>query len=157
MKNSAFVILALVIAGVMVAGCTQSPAAPVATPAPTSVPTSVAPTVEAKPSFAMGDHYLQKSYSFQSESDVRSENFRVDNPSWGIGFDVLPLNENLQYCWFEMKVTQVDTGHSDTYGYGRSYGYETHQQYPMYITGPYKIEMKGNRVKVDVTAAKRKP
>ncbi len=30
-------------------------------------------------------------------------------------------------------------------------------QIPMYTTGPYKLEMKGNRVKVDVTAAKRNP
>jgi len=37
------------------------------------------------------------------------------------------------------------------------YSYEKHQQFPMYVTGPYKIEMKGNRVKVDITAAKRNP
>ena len=157
MKNSAFVILALVFAGVMVAGCTQSPAAPVATPAPTSVPTSVAPTVEAKPSFAMGDHYLQKSYSFQSEKDIIVEQFRVDNPAWGISFDILPLNDNTIYCWFEMKVTNMDTGRTDTYGYGRDNGFDLKNQIPMYTTGPYKLEMKGNRVKVDVTAAKRKP
>ncbi|MDP3563997.1 MAG: hypothetical protein Q8R70_05860 [Methanoregula sp.] len=158
MKHSIFVILALVIAGVMVAGCTQSPAAPVATPAPTAVAIPAATiTAEAKPSFSMGDHYLQKSYSFQSEKDVVTEQFRVDNPTWGINFDVLPLNENINYCWFEMTVTNVDTGHKEIYGYGRDNGFDLKNQIPMYTTGPYKIEMKGNRVKVDVTAAKRKP
>jgi hypothetical protein len=158
MNYSVFVILALVIAGIMVAGCTQSPAVPAATPVPTTVEaTPVATTVEAKPSFAMGDHYLQKSYSFQSEKDIVVEQFRVDNPAWGIGFDILPLNDNTIYCWFEMKVTNVDTGHTETYGYGRDNGFELNHQIPMYTTGPYKIEMKGNRVKVDVTAAKRNP
>jgi hypothetical protein len=158
MKHSIFVILALVIAGVIVAGCTQGPAAPVATQASTMVvPTPVATTVEARPSFAMGDHYLQTSYSFQSEKDVFVEQFRVDNPAWGIGFDILPLNDNTIYCWFEMKVTNMDTGHTETYGYGWDNGFELNHQIPMYTTGPYKLEMKGNRVKVDVTAAKRKP
>jgi len=27
----------------------------------------------------------------------------------------------------------------------------------MYVTGPYQIDMKGNRVKVDIIAAKRNP
>jgi hypothetical protein len=159
MKYSVFVILALVIAGVMVAGCTQSTAAvPVAIPAPTAAAAApVATTVEPKPSFAMGDHYLQKSYSFQSEKDIIEEQFRVDNPTWGINFDILPLNDNINYCWFEMKVTNVDTGHTETYGYGRENGFELNHQIPMYTNGPYKIEMKGNRVKVDVTAAKRNP
>jgi hypothetical protein len=110
-----------------------------------------------QPSFSLGDHYLQKSYSFQSEKDLYTEQFHVDNPSWGIDFNVLPLNDNLQYCWFQMNVTNMDTGQTDTYGYGRSYSYETHQQIPMYTTGPYKIDMTGNLVKVDVTAAKRNP
>jgi hypothetical protein len=150
------VICTLILAGVLIAGCTSTPA-PV-TPAPTAVPTTPeAATVVPQPSFSMSDHYLQKSYSLQSESDVRTEEFRVDNPSWGIAFDILPLNDNLQYCWFELKVTNLDTGHSDTYGYGRENSFELHQRYPMYTTGPYKLEMKGNRVKVDVTAAKRIP
>ena len=113
--------------------------------------------MEAKPSFAMGDHYLQESYSFQSEKDVVVKEFRVDNPAWGIEFDVLPLNDNTIYCWFEMKVTNVNTGQTDTYGYGRNNGFDLKNQIPMYTTGPYKLEMTGNRVKVDVTAAKRKP
>jgi hypothetical protein len=105
----------------------------------------------------MGDHYLQKSYAFQSEKDVITEEFRVDNPSWAIAFDVLPLNDNLQYCWFEMNVTNMDSGHTETYGYGRDNGFELKHLIPMYNTGPYKLEMRGNRVKVDVTAAKRNP
>ncbi len=86
-----------------------------------------------------------------------TEQFRVDNPSWGIEFDVTPLNDNINYSWFMMNVTNMDTGNSDTYGYGRENGYELQHLIPMYTTGPYKIEMRGNRVKVDVTAAKRNP
>jgi hypothetical protein len=149
-------ILALVVAGVLISGCTSSPT-PVVTPTPTTVaPISSATTIQ-QPSFSLGDHYLQKSYSFQSEKDVTTEQIRVDNPSWGIEFTVIPLNENLQYCWFEMTVTNIDTNQSDTYGYGRDKGFEKYQEYPMYTTGPYKIEMKGNRVKVDLNVAKRNP
>jgi len=162
MKSLLPAAFALVIAGVMIAGCTQGPAT-VASPASTTVPAAVAPaaTTTAGQSssafFTLGDHYLQKSYSFQSETDTRTEQFRVDDPSWGIDFTVLPLNDDLQYCWFEMTVTNRDNGKTDTYGFGRTYPTELHQQYPMYVTGPYKIEMKGNRVKVDLTAAKRNP
>jgi len=157
MKYREFVILALVIAVVIVAGCTQGPAVPIATPTSTAVATPISPTVQARSSFTMGDHYIQKSYSFQNEKDVVTEQFRVDNPAWGINFDVLPLNDDINYCWFEMKVTNVDNGQSQTYGYGRDNGFELKHQIPMYTTGPYKLEMKGNRVKVDVTAAKRNP
>jgi hypothetical protein len=157
MKQSILVILALLIAGVIIAGCTQSPATPAGTPMPTTATTPVVTVTEAKPSFTMGDHYLQESYSFQSENDVIVKQFRVDNPAWGIEFDVLPLNDNTIYCWFEMKVTNMDTGHTETYGYGRDNGFDLKNQIPMYTTGPYKLEMKGNRVKVDVTAAKRNP
>jgi len=156
MKPSGLVIFALILAGIFIAGCTQNPV-PAATPSPTLVATPVTTTPVSQLSFTMGDHYLQKSYSFQSEEQVETEQFRVDNPSWGIGFTVLPLNENLNYCWFVMKVTNMDTGRTDTYGYGRDNGFELKHQIPMYNTGPYKIEMRGNRVKVDVTAAKRNP
>jgi hypothetical protein len=160
MKNRMVIILALVIAGVMIAGCTQNTA-----PATTQVPTpqasstvSPAATVPVSlPSFSFGDHYLKKSYSFQSEKDLVVEQVRVDNPSWGIGFDVLSLNDDPQYCWFEMKVTNMDTQQFDIYGFGRDKGFEKHQLYPMYTTGLYKIEMKGSRAKVDVTVAKRNP
>ena len=59
----------------------------------------------------LGDHYLQKSYSFQSESDHYTEKFQVDNSSWGIDFNILPLNDDPQYCWFRMNVTNVNTPH----------------------------------------------
>ncbi len=161
MKSLLLAALALVIAGVMIAGCTQSPAT--ATPSSTAVPAASAPVTttavgqSSSAFFTLGDYYLQKSYSFQSETDTRTEQFRVDNAAWGIDFTVLPLNDDLQYCWFEMTVTNMDNGKTDTYGFGRTHSLETHQQIPMYVTGPYKIEMKGNRVKVDLTAAKRNP
>lgn len=163
MKHSLVLFLTLLIAGVMVAGCTgtqgpaASPSATPAIPAVTAAATPVATTAQVKPSFTLGDAYLAESYSFQSESDVVVREFRVDNPAWGIEFDVLPLNDNTIYCWFEMKVTNVNTGQTDTYGYGRNNGFDLKNQIPMYTTGPYKLEMKGNRVKVDVTAAKRHP
>ena len=79
------------------AGCTSTQA-PAATPAPTAAPvTMTLPVTTSPPSFTLGDHYLQKSYSLQSETDVRTEEFRVDNPSWGIAFTILPLNDDLQY------------------------------------------------------------
>lgn len=156
MKNHIPVILTLIIAGVILAGCTGTQVSPVS-PQATAEATPVATTVAPQPSFSMGDHYLQKSYSFHSEKDVVEEQFRVDNPAWAIEFDVLPLNDNLQYCWFDLKVTNMDTGRTDTYGYGRDNGFELKHQIPMYNTGPYKLQLSGNRVKVDLTAAKRNP
>jgi len=144
----------LVIAAVLIAGCTQGTTTP---PAPAGTQAVSAATATPHATFALGDHYLQKSYSFQGEKDVRTEQFRVDNPAWGIDIVVLPLNDDPQYCWFEMTVTNMDNGQTETYGFGRTFSYEKHQQFPMYVTGPYKIEMKGNLVKVDVTAAKRNP
>jgi hypothetical protein len=145
----------MVIGMMLAAGCTGRQSPPASPPAP--VPVTPSPLPSGTASFTMGDHYLQKSYSFQSEKDVRTEQFRVSSPSWGIQFTVLPLNENVQYCWFEMNVTNMDTGHVATYGYGRDNGFELKQQYPMYVTGPYTMVMKGNRVKVDVDVAQRIP
>ncbi len=157
MQYSVLLTVVLVIAGVLIAGCTQSQGT-AASPAPAPAATAAtAATAAPQPSFSLGDHYLQKSYTFQSEKDQYTEQFRVDNPSWGIDIDVLPLNTDPQYCWFQMTVTNMDTGHTDTFGYGRSFSNETHQQFPMYTTGPYKIDMTGTLVKVDVTAAKRNP
>jgi hypothetical protein len=110
-----------------------------------------------QPTLAIGDHYLQKSYPFYSESDQFTEQFRIDNPSWAVMFTVLPLNDDPQYCWFEMTVTNLDSQKSQTYGFGRTYPYTTYQQYPMYTPGLYKIQMKGNLVKVDLDVAKRLP
>lgn len=155
MKYQVLAACILVIAAVVVAGCSQG-----TTTKPAPAGTTAASASAAAPSnamFALGDHYLQKSYSFQNEKDIRTEQFRVDNPAWGIDIVVLPLNDDPQYCWFEMTVTNLDNGQAETYGFGRTFSYEKHQQFPMYVTGPYKIEMKGNLVKVDVTAAKRNP
>jgi hypothetical protein len=151
------VICAMVLACALIAGCTSTQVPPLI-PSPTAAPvTKAVATASPQPSFSMGDHYLQKSYSFQSENDTIYEEFHVDIPSWAIGFDVLPLNDNLRFCWFVLNVTNMNTGHTDTFGYGRDNSFELHQKYPMYTTGPYKIEMKGNRVKVDLIAAKRNP
>ena len=159
MQHRGLAALIVLAAVVMIAGCSgsQGTAATPVSPSPvTTPPVTGAPAVQ-QPSFSLGDHYLKKSFSFQSEKDLVSEQFRVDNPSWGIDLAVLPLNDDLQYCWFEMTVTNLDNGQTDTFGYGRTYSYEKHQQFPMYVTGPYRIDMKGNRVKVDVVAAKRNP
>jgi hypothetical protein len=160
MKYRAFILLTLIFAVAVSAGCIQS-ITPGATPAPTPAQISDAtqtPTIPLpKPSFSFGDHYLKKTYAFQSEKQIFVEEIRVDNPSWGIGFDVLPLTDNVIYSWFEMNVTNTDTGQTDTYGYGRTNGFELTHLIPMYNIGPYKIEMRGNRVKVDVVVAKRNP
>jgi hypothetical protein len=142
------------------AGCTQMP--PISSPGLTTEQTTVAATPTTtvpalQPSFSLGDHYLKKSFSFQSERDVYVEQVRVDNASWGIGFDILPLTDNITDSWFTMKVTNMDTGQSDTYGYGRTNGFELRHLIPMYTPGPYEVEMKGYRVKVDVILAKRNP
>jgi hypothetical protein len=160
MKNRIFIFLILIFALAISAGCVQG-LLPGTTPAPTPVQTSEiaqTPTIPLpKPSFSMSDHYLKKTYAFQSEKQIYTEEIRVDTVSWGIEFDVLPLTDNVVYSWFEMNVTNTDTGQSDIYGYGRTNGFELKHLIPMYNTGPYKIEMRGNRVKVDVAVAKRNP
>jgi len=160
MKNRIIIFLILIFALAISAGCIQG-LLPGTTPAPTPVQTSEiaqTPTIPLpKPSFSMSDHYLKKTYAFQSEKQIYTEEIRVDTVSWGIEFDVLPLTDNVVYSWFEMNVTNTDTGQSDIYGYGRTNGFELKHLIPMYNTGPYKIEMRGNRVKVDVAVAKRNP
>ncbi|MHB8164718.1 MAG: hypothetical protein ACYDDV_10350 [Methanoregula sp.] len=159
MKHSFLVILALLIAGVMVAGCTQSPAAPGVTPVPTYSAISVATTPAPQPSFSLGDHYLNDpgGYQLLTEKDTVVKEFRVDTRSWGIYFKIQPLNDNLQYCWFVMDVTDVNRNSTESFGYGRDHSFESEQWIPMYNDGPYKLTMKGNNVKVWVTAAKRNP
>jgi hypothetical protein len=160
MKTCILFIFTLIVTLAICAGCTQGP--PLATPGPTIEQTMVTATLitivpPPQPSFSLGDHYLKKSFSFQSEKDVYVEQVRVDNASWGIGFDILPLTDIITDTWFTMKVTNRDTGQSETYGYGRSNGFELHHLIPMYTPGPYEVEMKGDRVKVDVILAKRNP
>lgn len=160
MKTSVMIILFLIFAGVTISGCIQgiSPGSsqdltPVQSSDITDTPKVPAP----QPSFSMSHNYLKKSYSFQSEQDIFTEEVRVDNASWGIGFDVLPLTDNVIYSWFEMKVTNMYSNQTETYGYGRTNGFELNHLIPMYNPGLYKFEMKGNRVKVDVRIAKRNP
>jgi hypothetical protein len=153
--------IVLVITGVLVAGCTQSQGT-AATPAPAPAPaatTAAAARAALQPLFSLGSAYLDKpnGYTFNSEKDVITEKFRVDNSSWGIHLKIKPLNDDLQYCWFKMVVTNEDNGQSDTYGYGRDQSIETDQWIPMYTQGPYNTTMTGNRVKVWITAAKRNP
>ncbi len=156
MKNIVPLIVGLIIIGALTAGCTGTQN--IATPAPTPVPTQT-PTPTQTTSFTLGASYLSHPtpYSFTSEKDIYTEQFRTTSEPWGIEFTVNPTNEDPQYTWFEMKVTQMDTGKTDTFGYGRTYDYNKHQLHPMYNGGPYKIEMKGNRVSVTVNIAKRNP
>jgi hypothetical protein len=156
MKYSVLALFLLVLAAVLITGCTQSPA-PAATPAPTAAVTQASATVMPKATFAMGQEYLHKKYSFTSEKDVFSEQFRVTNDPWAIDITVNPMNEDPQYTWFEITATNIDNGHAQTFGYGRTYPLDRHQQFPMYNEGPYRFDMKGNRVSVDVNIAKRNP
>jgi len=157
MKNIIPLIVCLVIIGALTAGCTGTQDS--ATPVPTTGPATSLATPTQTTSFTLGDSYLSRPspYSFTSEKDIYTESFRVTNDPWGIEFTVNPTNEDPQYTWFEMKVTQMDTGKTDTFGYGRTYDFEKHQLHPMYNGGPYQIEMKGNRVSVNVNIAKRNP
>ena len=56
-----------------------------------------------------------------------------------------------------MTITNVDSNKSQTFGYGRTYAYDTFQQYPMYGAGSYEIDMNGNLTKIDLDIAKRLP
>jgi hypothetical protein len=146
----------LVLAAVLIAGCTQGPA-PATTPAPIASETVAVPALTQKPAFTLGQEYLHKKYSFTSEKDTPSEQLRVTNDPWAIDFTVNPTNTDPQYTWFEITATNVDTGNAETFGYGRSYPLDKHQQFPMYNEGPYRFDLKGNRVSVDVIIAKRNP
>jgi uridine phosphorylase len=140
---------------IVAAGCTgtqtTTPAAPLTTPMVAVPETTPAATI------TLGDKYLERKYSFASEKEIYTEQFRVTNDPWGIELTVTPTNEDPQYTWFEMTVTNMDNGHKDTFGYGRSYGFEKHQIHPMFSGGPYKVDLKGNRVSVNVNIAKRNP
>jgi len=156
-KNRILTILVFLIAGIVVAGCTSTEAPAPATPAPTPVLVTTIATEIPQPSFSLGDHYLQRSYSFSGPNDVYTEQFYVDDPSWGIDFNITPLSDNLSDCWFTLDVMDVNSNQTDHYGFGRGFSTNTDQKIPRYVTGPYQFQMKGNRVKAVVTAAKRYP
>ncbi len=116
------------------------------------------PTTEittTQPTLALGDQYLQNSYPFTNQSNKFTEQIRIADPSWAIAYTIQPLSENLQNCWFEMTVTNLDTQENQTFNW--TYLNETYQQYPMYTTGPYQIQMTGNLVMVKLDVAKRLP
>jgi hypothetical protein len=157
MKYSVLVLFLLVTGAVLIAGCTQS-SAPAATPAsPTGAAPQATVTAEPKVTFSLGQEYLHKKYSFNSDKDVFTEQFRVSNDPWAIDITVNPMSTDAQLTWFEITATNIDNGHSQTFGYGRTNALDKHQQFPMYNEGPYKFEMKGNLVSVDVNIAKRNP
>lgn len=151
-------LFALILAGIVLAGCTtvQPPAA---TTVPTTTPvvtTLVSPVPQ--PSFELGDIYFYNQYNFVKPTDNYAERFIVDSQSWGIKIEVSPKSDNLESCWFILNVTDVNTNAVvKTLGYGGKYPYEKIQLEPMYKPGPYKFEMAGNLVTVQVTAAKRLP
>ena len=69
------------------------------------------PTTEittTQPTLALGDQYLQNSYPFTNQSNKFTEQIRIADPSWAIAYTIQPLSENLQNCWFEMTVTNLD-------------------------------------------------
>jgi hypothetical protein len=152
----------LILAGVVVAGCMTGGAAGQnanITPAPSSggvQETTVVATATQLP-LSLGDHYLQKSYSFHDTNDNYTEQFRIANSSWAIVYKVTPLSDDPQTGWFEMTLMNVDSNKSQTFGYGRTYGYDTYQQYPMYGQGAFEISMKGNLTKIDLDVANRLP
>jgi hypothetical protein len=151
----------LILAGVLLSGCTGIPAPP-STPVPTTVvvTTTAVPNETARPIFTLGDHYLDDpgGYRLLTDNDTVVKQFRVDNPSWAIYFKILPLSDNLQSCWFVVNVSKVDFLNStESFGYGRGQSSDLEQWIPMYQEGPYKLIMNGNNVKVWLTAAKRLP
>lgn len=158
MRYSVLALLVLLIAAAVVTGCTQNaaPAAPAATPAP-AAPPAVA-TTAAQPSFTLGDHFFEKKYSWQDGKEVYTEMFVVkQGQPWGIGYEVTPLNNDPAKCWYEVTITDVNTNHAESFGYGRSYPAEKNQIHPLYGYGSYKVDMKGNYVMVNMKAAKRNP
>jgi hypothetical protein len=152
----------LILAGVVVAGCTTGGTGgsnAIITPAPSTggvQETTVAVTAT-QPLLTFGDHYLQKSYSFHDTNDNYTEQVRIANQSWALVYKVTPLSDNPQTGWFEMTITNVDSKKSQTFGYGRTYAYDTYQQYPMYGQGSFEITMKGNLTKIDLDIATRLP
>ena len=175
MKSCVPAIIFLIAASVILAGCTGTPSAPPAatTPIPTSVPASTTVITEQQPAFVLQSYYVNANFSFQDPKEVQTREFRIPGDSttgrqpWGIEFHVKPLTDNPQNCWFDMKVTNVDTGQSSSYGYGAppmsaggnksSYGYDLDQYIPMYNSGPYKIEMSGDTVSVRLIVGNRNP
>ena len=154
MKYSVLALFLLVIAAALIAGCTQgpAPAVPVST---TAMPSSETPASQV--SFTLGDHFFEKKYSWQDDNAVYSEMFVVaQGEPWGIGYVVTPLSDDPAKCWYEVTVIDMNNpSGAKTFGFGRGHGTELNQVHPVYGYGSYKVEMRGNYVKVDMKAAKR--
>ncbi|MDD1704657.1 MAG: hypothetical protein LUP97_05455 [Methanoregula sp.] len=157
----AIIILLLLAAGITIAGCTTDPAPPsprqAPLPTPLAAPALTGALTPGQAPFTLGASYLKQPYTFSSEKENSVEQFHVGDPSWGINFKVTPLDDDVEDCWFTMDVTNVDTNEVEHYGYGRTFSPEREQLYPMYRTGSYQLEMRGNRVRVDLHIAKRDP
>ena len=159
MKFSGLVLPALVILGVLLAGCSESPL-PTITQPTTAVTTTPTANPGTRPSFTLGDIYFNNPYGtlFRNETTVVEQSFIVNDPSWGIDLKVIPANnESINNSWFTIDVINTNTKKTDSFGYGRNFSFSEEQMIPMYNQGPYKITMKGNQVKVWVTVAKRNP
>jgi len=144
----------LIIAVALGAGCTQNAAPQPAEPVATEQPVEPA---AAQPAFTLGDHFFEKKYSWQDGNEMYSEMFVVgQGQPWGIGYVVTPLNDDPAKCWYEVTVIDMNNpSGAKKFGYGREYGTELNQVHPVYGFGSYKVEMRGNYVKVDMKAAKR--
>ncbi|HNX18323.1 MAG TPA: hypothetical protein PKM50_08385 [Methanoregula sp.] len=162
MKKHLFFCFILIITGVLAAGCStadnsdKSPAL-TKTPAILEVQGTYTNQSTIQPAFSLGGKYLNESYRFNGDTNQYTKQFRVDNQSWAIVFSVKNLSDDPKNCWFEMTVTNLDTNKKQTFGYGRTYSYDTYQQYPMYTPGLYEIVMNGNSTKVSLDIAKRLP
>lgn len=158
MKYSVLALFMLVIAAAFIAGCTQSTTAPTTTPLPAAGVTQAVVTTAAQPAFTLSDHFFEKKYSWQDGNEVYSEQFMVKQGTpWGIGYEVTALNNDPSKCWYEVTVTDVNTNHAESFGYGRAYPTEKSQIHPLYGYGSYRVDMKGNYVMVNMKAAKRNP
>jgi hypothetical protein len=161
MDRKFYLLIAILSATALIAGCTSIPGITI-TPSLTPVPATATVAPIPPPSFTLGNHYLQNTYTFNSQRNAYSEQLRIDSPSWGLEFNITPLSDNPQNSWFEITITNLDTNQNQTYGYGnaddgRTYPYDTYQRYPMYISGSYQFDMKGKLVGVNVNIAKRLP
>lgn len=158
MKYRVLSLIMLVFAVAIIAGCTQSTAPAVPPAQPTAQPQQ-AVTAAPQTTFTLGDHFFDKKYSWQDGNDVYTEQFIVpQGQPWGVKYDITPLNDDPQKCWYEVTISNVDNpSQKYTFGYARSYPSDKSQLHAVYGYGSYKVEMKGNYVKVDMTAAKRNP
>jgi hypothetical protein len=154
-------ICTLILAGILFAGCTGTRVHQLSTAAPPQVPATITAVTTRAPRlvFTPGSRYPEDpgGYRLLNKNDSGIKESRVDSPSWGVYGKVQPLTDDLQDCWFVVDITNVDINTSESFGYGRDYSFESEQWIPMYKEGPYKLTMKGNNVKVWVTAAKRMP